>query len=114
MHVKMCDEAICVGPAASKLSYLNVDAIIGAMKKTGAEAVHPGYGFLSENSSFVERLKKEGLVFIGPDSHAIHAMGDKIESKKLAIAAGVNTIPGFVHYFCILAQNSCNAQVASA
>jgi len=66
------------------------------MKSTGAEAVHPGYGFLSENASFVERLKKEGLVFIGPDSHAIHAMGDKIESKKLAIAAGVNTIPGFM------------------
>ena len=94
VHVKTCDEAVCVGPAASKLSYLNVDAIIDAMKQTGAEAVHPGYGFLSENSSFVDRLKKEGLVFIGPDSHAIHAMGDKIESKKLAIKAGVNTIPG--------------------
>ena len=95
VHVKTCDEAVCVGPAASKLSYLNVDAIIDAMKRTGAEAVHPGYGFLSENASFVDRLKKEGLVFIGPDSHAIHAMGDKIESKKLAIKAGVNTIPGY-------------------
>lgn len=96
VHVKTCDEAVCVGPAASKLSYLNVDAIIDAMKRTGAEAVHPGYGFLSENYTFVERLKKEGLVFIGPDAHAIHAMGDKIESKKLAIKAGVNTIPGCV------------------
>ena len=96
VHVKMCDEAVCVGPAASKDSYLNIDNIIKAMKDTGAEAVHPGYGFLSENSAFVNRLKQEGLIFIGPDAHAIHAMGDKIESKKLAMSAGVNTIPGCV------------------
>jgi propionyl-CoA carboxylase alpha chain len=90
----MCDEAVCVGPAASVSSYLNIDAIVAAMLLTGARAVHPGYGFLSENAAFVERLEKEGLVFIGPKTFAIQSMGDKIESKDLAIKAGVSTIPG--------------------
>uniref|UniRef100_A0A7S4NLM6 propionyl-CoA carboxylase n=1 Tax=Guillardia theta TaxID=55529 RepID=A0A7S4NLM6_GUITH len=94
VHVKACDEAVCVGPAASSQSYLNIDAIVEAMKLTGAQAVHPGYGFLSENAGFAERLEKEGLVFIGPGPFSIRSMGDKIESKKLAIQAGVNTIPG--------------------
>eukprot|EP00960_Hanusia_phi_P076649 768590-Hanusia_phi.AAC.20 len=94
VHVKSCDEAVCVGPPASSQSYLNIDAIVEAMKLTGAQAVHPGYGFLSENAGFAERLEKEGLVFIGPSPFSIRSMGDKIESKKLAIQAGVNTIPG--------------------
>ncbi len=87
-------EAVAVGPAASNQSYLVIDNIIAACKQTGAEAVHPGYGFLSENKAFAERLKKEGIAFIGPPPGAIEAMGDKIESKKIALAAGVNTVPG--------------------
>lgn len=94
VHVTMCDEAYCVGPAASTLSYLNIEKIIEIMKMTGAQAVHPGYGFLSENFKFAERLAAEGLVFIGPNVFAIQSMGDKIESKQLAMEAKVNTIPG--------------------
>src|ERR1035437_1505414 len=95
MHVEMADEAVCIGPAPSKESYLCMDKIIAACKETGAEAVHPGYGFLSENAEFCSRLEKEGIVFIGPKPHAMQAMGDKIASKKLAMAAKVNTIPGY-------------------
>uniref|UniRef100_A0A671SXS8 Propionyl-CoA carboxylase alpha chain, mitochondrial n=1 Tax=Sinocyclocheilus anshuiensis TaxID=1608454 RepID=A0A671SXS8_9TELE len=94
VHVKMADEAVCVGPAPTSKSYLNMDAIMNAIKQTGAQAVHPGYGFLSENKEFAKRLA-EGVTFIGPDTHAIQAMGDKIESKLIAKAAKVNTIPGF-------------------
>ena len=94
LHVQMCDEAYCVGPAASTESYLNMEKIIEIMKLSGAQAVHPGYGFLSENATFAQRLAEEGLVFIGPNVFAIQSMGDKIESKQLAIKAGVNTIPG--------------------
>ena len=92
--VKMADEAVHIGPAPAAESYLLADKIIEACKQTGAEAVHPGYGFLSERASFVEALDKEGIVFIGPPAKAIAAMGDKIESKKLAKEAGVNTVPG--------------------
>nr|XP_028584056.1 propionyl-CoA carboxylase alpha chain, mitochondrial [Podarcis muralis] len=95
VHVKMADEAVCVGPAPTSKSYLNMDAIMEAIKKTRAQAVHPGYGFLSENKEFSGRLASEGIAFIGPDMHAIQAMGDKIESKLLAKDAKVNTIPGF-------------------
>ncbi|CAL1577767.1 unnamed protein product [Knipowitschia caucasica] len=95
VHVKMADEAICVGPAPTNKSYLNMDAIMEAIRSTGAQAVHPGYGFLSENKEFAKRLAAEGVAFIGPDTHAIQAMGDKIESKLIAKAAKVNTIPGF-------------------
>ncbi|XP_063160883.1 propionyl-CoA carboxylase alpha chain, mitochondrial isoform X1 [Candoia aspera] len=95
VHVKMADEAVCVGPAPTSKSYLNMDAIMEAIKKTRAQAVHPGYGFLSENKEFSKRLVSEGVVFIGPDMHAIQAMGDKIESKLLAKNAKVNTIPGY-------------------
>uniref|UniRef100_A0A8C2HXG0 Propionyl-CoA carboxylase subunit alpha n=1 Tax=Cyprinus carpio TaxID=7962 RepID=A0A8C2HXG0_CYPCA len=95
VHVKMADEAVCVGPAPTNKSYLNMDAIMNAIKQTGAQAVHPGYGFLSENKEFAKRLAAEGVSFIGPDTHAIQAMGDKIESKLIAKAAKVNTIPGF-------------------
>nr|WP_248284986.1 acetyl/propionyl/methylcrotonyl-CoA carboxylase subunit alpha [Alteriqipengyuania abyssalis] len=92
--VKMADEAVHIGAAPAAESYLLADKIIEACKQTGAEAVHPGYGFLSERASFVEALDKEGIVFIGPPAKAIAAMGDKIESKKLAKEAGVNTVPG--------------------
>ncbi|KAM9847731.1 propionyl-CoA carboxylase alpha chain [Aulostomus maculatus] len=95
VHVKMADEAVCVGPAPTNKSYLNMDAIMNAIRTTGAQAVHPGYGFLSENKEFAKRLANEGVTFIGPDTHAIQAMGDKIESKLIAKAAKVNTIPGF-------------------
>ncbi len=94
--VQMADEAVHIGPAPAAQSYLLADKIIAACKQTGAEAVHPGYGFLSERTSFAEALKAEGIAFIGPPVNAIAAMGDKIESKKLAMAAGVNVVPGFV------------------
>ena len=95
LFVEMADEAVCIGPAASKESYLVADKIIAACKQTGAEAVHPGYGFLSENAEFSRRLEAEGVKFIGPKHYSIAKMGDKIESKKLAIEAKVNTIPGY-------------------
>ncbi|MBP8182832.1 MAG: acetyl/propionyl/methylcrotonyl-CoA carboxylase subunit alpha [Rhodoferax sp.] len=93
-HVTLADEAVFIGPAASRESYLVADKIIAACKQTGAQAVHPGYGFLSENSGFAKRVEEQGIVFIGPKHYSIAAMGDKIESKKLAGAAGVNCIPG--------------------
>jgi propionyl-CoA carboxylase alpha chain len=93
-HVDLADEAINIGPAPSRDSYLQAEKIIAACKQTGAEAVHPGYGFLSENADFAKRVEEEGIVFIGPKHQSIAAMGDKIESKKLAGAAGVNCIPG--------------------
>ena len=94
--VKMADEAVHIGPSPAAESYLLPEKIIAAAKQTGAEAIHPGYGFLSERASFVEALDKEGIAFIGPPANAIAAMGDKIESKKLAKKAGVNVVPGFV------------------
>ncbi|MBK6388917.1 MAG: acetyl/propionyl/methylcrotonyl-CoA carboxylase subunit alpha [Rhodoferax sp.] len=93
-HVMLADEAVNIGPAPSRESYLLADKIIAACKQTGAQAVHPGYGFLSENAEFSKRVEDEGIVFIGPKHYSIGAMGDKIESKKLAGAAGVNCIPG--------------------
>jgi propionyl-CoA carboxylase alpha chain len=93
-HVRMADEAIRVGPAPSTESYLRIDRIIEACRTTGAEAVHPGYGFLSENPVFASALREAGIVFVGPGPDAIAAMGDKIQSKKLARAAGVSTVPG--------------------
>ena len=96
MHVEMADEAVHIGPSPAAQSYLVADRIIAACKETGAEAVHPGYGFLSERASFCAALEAEGIVFIGPKPKAIEAMGDKIESKKFANAAKVNTVPGFL------------------
>ena len=93
-HVMLADEAVHIGPAPSRESYLLADKIIAAAKQTGAQAIHPGYGFLSENAEFSRRVEEEGIVFIGPKHYSIAAMGDKIESKKLAGAAGVNCIPG--------------------
>jgi len=94
LHVRMADESVAIGPARATDSYLNIDAILAAAQKTGAEAVHPGYGFLSENPLFVEALGAAGLAFIGPPAKAIAAMGDKLEAKRLAEAAGVSIVPG--------------------
>jgi propionyl-CoA carboxylase alpha chain len=93
-HVQLADEAVLLGPAPSRESYLVAEKIIAAAKATGAQAIHPGYGFLSENAEFSKRCEDEGIAFIGPRHFSIAAMGDKIESKKLAGAAGVNCIPG--------------------
>jgi propionyl-CoA carboxylase alpha chain len=95
LHVELADEAVFIGPAPSRESYLVAQKIIDACKATGAEAVHPGYGFLSENEDFARRVEEEGIVFIGPKHYSIAAMGDKIASKKLANEARVNTIPGW-------------------
>ena len=94
-HVELADEAVLLGPAPSRESYLDADKIIAACKRSGAEAVHPGYGFLSENAEFSRRVEEEGIVFIGPKHRSIAAMGDKIASKELAAKARVNTIPGW-------------------
>src|SRR5690606_962947 len=94
LHVKMADEAIHIGPSPAGESYLDIEKIVAACKQSGAVAVHPGYGFLSENPAFAERLRQEGIYFIGPPVKAIEAMGDKITSKKIAAEAGVSTVPG--------------------
>ena len=94
LHVQMADEAVHLGPPPSAQSYLLIDKIVQACLDTGAQAVHPGYGFLSEKREFQEALANAGITFIGPDAHAIYAMGDKIQSKKLAREAGVSTVPG--------------------
>jgi len=96
VHVEMADEAVLIGPAPAAQSYLIAEKIIEAAKKTGAEAIHPGYGFLSENAGFAEALKEAGIAFIGPNIEAIKAMGDKIESKKAAAQARVSTVPGYL------------------
>ncbi|MEH6496869.1 MAG: acetyl/propionyl/methylcrotonyl-CoA carboxylase subunit alpha [Pseudomonas marincola] len=94
MHMKMADEAVHIGASAAAESYLIIEKIIDACKQTGAQAVHPGYGFLSENQAFADALAKENITFIGPGKRAIASMGDKIASKKLALEAGVSTVPG--------------------
>jgi propionyl-CoA carboxylase alpha chain len=96
-HVELADEAVEIGPAPSRESYLRMERILEACRSTGAEAVHPGYGFLSENAAFCRLLESNGIVFIGPKANSIEAMGDKIASKKLALAAGVSTIPGYTN-----------------
>src|SRR5947209_4535611 len=96
LHVEMADEAVHIGPAPAAESYLLIDKIVAACKSTGAEAVHPGYGFLSERAAFAQALAEAAIVFIGPNPRAIEAMGDKIESKKAANAAKVSTVPGFL------------------
>jgi len=94
LFVQMADEAVNIGHSPSSQSYLNIDKILAAIKKTGADLVHPGYGFLSENRAFANALEKNGVTFVGPSVYSIEMMGDKIESKKIAIAAGVSTVPG--------------------
>src|SRR5687767_6275849 len=94
LHVEMADDAVFIGPPAASESYLVIDKIIAACKETGAEAVHPGYGFLSEREAFPKALAEARIVFIGPNPRAIAAMGDKIQSKKAAAKAKVSTVPG--------------------
>ena len=94
LHTRMADEAVCIGPAAAAESYLNVDALLAAIAETGAEAVHPGYGFLSESAAFAEALAAAGIAFIGPPPGAIASMGDKLAARRIAADAGVATIPG--------------------
>ncbi len=96
LHVEMADEAIAIGPPAAAQSYLSIEKIIAACRQSGAQAVHPGYGFLSERAAFASALHDAGIVFIGPNQRAIEAMGDKIESKKFAQKAGVSTVPGYL------------------
>src|SRR3990167_8385090 len=96
LAVELADEAVFIGPAAASESYLSADKIVAACKATGAEAVHPGFGFLSENAGFARRLAREGIVFIGPNPDAIEAMGDKIQSKRFAVKAGISVVPGHV------------------
>src|SRR4030042_4727852 len=94
MHVRFADESVCIGPPAAKDSYLNIPAILSACEITGADAVHPGYGFLSENARFAEILNEHGLHFIGPQAEHIRIMGDKIEAKRTAKRLGIPVVPG--------------------
>jgi acetyl-CoA carboxylase biotin carboxylase subunit len=94
LHVQMADQALCIGPAAPLESYLNMDAIVAAARKSGAQAIHPGYGFLAENAGFARRCEREGLVFIGPDSRALALVGDKVASRVTMSRAGIPIIPG--------------------
>src|SRR3954465_12067152 len=96
LHVAMADEAVAIGPAQAAQSYLVIEKIVEACRQTGAQAVHPGYGFLSEREAFPQALEAAGIVFIGPNPPPIAAMGDKIESKKAAAAANVSTVPGYL------------------
>ncbi|MDA0787182.1 MAG: acetyl/propionyl/methylcrotonyl-CoA carboxylase subunit alpha [Proteobacteria bacterium] len=104
LHVRMADEAVHIGPPPASESYLVAEKILAAIRETGADAVHPGYGFLSENADFARTLEAEGVAFIGPPPDAIAAMGDKIESKKLAAAAGVSTVPGHLDTIADVAE----------
>lgn len=94
LPVKLANQSVCIGPAKASDSYLNHDAIIAAAEITGAQAIHPGYGFLSENADFAERVEQAGLIFIGPPSDCIRKMGDKVAAKQTMIAAGVPVVPG--------------------
>lgn len=94
MYVRLADESVCIGPAQSSQSYLNIPAIISAAEVTDAEAIHPGYGFLSENADFADRVEKSGFAFIGPRGDTIRLMGDKVNAKKAMIDAGVPCVPG--------------------
>jgi acetyl-CoA carboxylase biotin carboxylase subunit len=93
-YVRLADESVCIGPPASSESYLNIPAIISAAEVTDAEAIHPGYGFLSENADFAERVEKSGFVFIGPRAETIRLMGDKVSAKQAMIKTGVPVVPG--------------------
>ena len=104
LHVRMADEAVCVGPAASTESYLNIPAIISAAKKTKAEAIHPGYGFLAENAQFAHAVTDAGLTFVGPTSEAMEIMGSKITARRAAVEAGVPIVPGTVDPLTSLAE----------
>jgi len=94
MHVRLADESVCIGPPPSRDSYLNIHQIVAACEITGADAIHPGYGFLSENAKFAEILEAHGITFIGPTSAHIRTMGDKIEAKRTAKRLGIPVVPG--------------------
>src|SRR5450755_324462 len=94
MHVRLADESVCIGPAPAAKSYLNIPAIIAACEITGAQAIHPGYGFLSENARFADIIKEHGLTFIGPTPEHIRMMGDKITAKQTVKELGIPTVPG--------------------
>src|SRR5690606_34538260 len=94
MHVRLADESVCIGPPPAKDSYLNIPSIMAACEITGADAVHPGYGFLSENARFARILAEHKITFIGPSSHHIEIMGDKIQAKKTAVELGIPCVPG--------------------
>src|SRR3972149_9745605 len=94
LHVRFADEAICIGPPPASESYLNIPAVISAAEITGADAIHPGYGFLAENANFAEKAEKSGFIFIGPNHETIHTMGDKISAIKAMKKAGIPCIPG--------------------
>ena len=94
MHVRLADESVCIGPPASRDSYLNLPALLAACEITGADAIHPGYGFLSENARFAEILESHGITFIGPKSEHIRIMGDKLEAKRTARKLGIPCVPG--------------------
>ncbi|MFH2000520.1 MAG: biotin carboxylase N-terminal domain-containing protein, partial [Planctomycetota bacterium] len=96
LHVQLADESVCIGPPSPLESYLKMDAIIDAARKSGADAVHPGYGFLSENAALAEKCIEAGLIFIGPSPHAIRSMGNKVEARRIMKAAGVPVVPGTV------------------
>ena len=95
LHVKLADEAVRIGPPPARASYLDINAILAAAKQSGADAIHPGYGFLSENAGFVHACEAAGLIFVGPSRVAVEKMGSKIESKRIAETAGVPTVPGY-------------------
>ena len=94
LHVKLADESVCIGPAPSTQSYLYIPSIIAAAEVTGADAIHPGYGFLAENANFAEQVENSGFIFIGPRADTIRLMGDKVSAKKAMIEAGVPCVPG--------------------
>ena len=96
LHTRACDASVRIGPPPARDSYLRIDAIVAAAKREGAQAVHPGYGFLAENPAFAQACAAAGLVFVGPPAAAMHAMGDKIEAKKTVQSAGVPTVPGYL------------------